>query len=243
MKKTILSILLIFGLHNQIFSQDEQKAFSGQIGLRGMWQTGNLAQLFINPNAKFFIEKNGWFVELSSNYERLSVEGGTVLVNDFWSFAMVQYNKKNKKVFPMAIAHSGFAVSYAVENSTLGGIGAGAHLIEKDAHRYFQINTFVGMMHLKYDFAEAHQAPTAGTYIKFKFPIQKEQLYLAVDLHTYLSMETPKYRGFNSSTNLTYILNKDFSLELNYRTVYNRDTPDWIHKYNGKLNFGLRYTI
>ena len=70
----------------------------------------------------------------------------------------------------MVIAHSGFAVSYAVENSTLGGVGAGAHLMEKDAHRYFQINTFVGMMHLKYDFAEAHQAPTVGNLYKIQIP-------------------------------------------------------------------------
>ncbi len=52
-------MLLILGFQSQIYSQEQQKVFSGQIGVRGMWQTGNLAQLFINPNAKLFIEKNG----------------------------------------------------------------------------------------------------------------------------------------------------------------------------------------
>ena len=52
-------MLLILSFQSLIYSQEQQKVFSGQIGVRGMWQTGNLAQLFINPNAKLFIEKNG----------------------------------------------------------------------------------------------------------------------------------------------------------------------------------------
>ncbi len=237
MNKIVLVILILF--QSVINAQKDSIKVIGELGIRGKWQTGNFAQFVINPNAKIVVSKKRTRIEARANYEFLKVNKGS-LINDFWSFGMYQYNS-NKNVFPMAMVHYGFAQSYAIDHSFVGGVGAGTNIVKKEEHKYFQANVFAGYMNLKYEGSEVHGAPNAGTYIKLKFPLKKNFVHFIVDINGYISLDDMQYRGFNNRVIVNFQVLKNLGINTSHRLVYNHNTISGINETNGNLVFGLNY--
>lgn len=237
----IIFLIALMGLLNSTNAQinNDSLHINGEIGIRGKWQTGNFAQFVINPNAKITLEKKKTILDVRINYEFLKVNQGS-LINDFWSFGMYQYSS-NKTIFPIAIAHYGFAKSYAIDQSLIGGIGAGINIIKNDKHNYFQANIFAGYMNLKYENTVAHNTTNAGTYIKLKFPLKEDLVYFVLNINGYISLDDTRFRGFNNRMIVNFQVFKSLGINISYRLVYNNYTPAIINETNGKLVFGINY--
>ena len=130
-----------------------------------------------------------------------------------------------------------------IDQSLIGGIGAGINIIKKDKHSYFQANVFAGYMNLKYENSKAHNAPNAGTYIKLKFPLKEDLVYFILDINGYISLDDTQFRGFNNRMMVNFQVLKNLGVNLSYRLVHNNNTPTIINKTNGKLVFGLNYAF
>ena len=173
MNKTIIIILLL--LQSTINAQIDSLRIQGEIGVRGIWQTGNFAQFVINPNGRITFEKKRTHIEIQANYEFLKVNKES-LINDFWSFGLYQYNS-GKTIFPIAMVHYGFAQAYAIDRSLIGGSGAGINLIQKNEHSCLQANIFAGYLNLKYENAAIHKATSIGFLFEIKIS-DKERFIL-----------------------------------------------------------------
>ncbi len=233
-----LLVLLSFQFIN---AQSDSLRINGNLGVRGKWQTGNFAQLVINPNGGVIFEKKQTHIELQANYEFLKVNNGS-LINDFWSFGIYQYSS-NKTFFPIAMTHYGFAQAYAIDHSLIGGLGIGINVIKKRKHRFLQANIFSGYLNLKYENTPVHKAASIGSYLKLKFPLKKDLIYAMFDSHGYLSLKNGNYHSFNSRMVLMFQIVKNIGVNMTYNLVYNNNNPSVISKTNGKLVFGFNYAF
>jgi len=241
MKTTVLITIILFCLQNSAIAQTDSLFVNGEIGVRGKWQTGNFAQFVINPNGKITIKKKKNRMEIRANYEFLKVNSGS-LINDFWSYAIYQYDS-NKTIYPIAMTHYGFAESYAIDQSLIGGLGLGGNVIKKRKHSFLQANIFTGYLNLKYKNTPIHSATILGSYVQLKFPIKKNSIYCMVDSHSYISLKNSNYHSFNSRALLLFKVIKNFGVTMTYSLVYNNNNPSVISKTNGKLVFGLNYAF
>ena len=239
MKNILISIVIAMCFQNTIIAQTDSLQIYGQVGLRGKWQTGNFAQFVINPNGKLVVQKKKTRIAMQANYEFLKVNQGS-LINDFWSYAMYQYNSE-KRFFPMAMTHYGFAQAYAIDYSLIGGLGIGINAIKKSEDSFLQANIFMGYLNLKYENVPTHQATSMGSYVRLKFPLKKEAIYAMLDSHAYISLKNSEYHSFNSRMALLFQVVKNFGLNITYSLLYTNNNPSVIEKTNGNLVFGLNY--
>lgn len=224
-----------------VIAQTDSLRINGEIGVRGKWQTGNFAQFVINPNGRITFEKKRTRLEVQANYEFLKVNRGS-LINDFWSYGIYQY-RSDRTIFPMAMTHYGFAQAYAIDESLIGGLGAGINLIQKNEHHYIQLNIFTGYLNLKYENTPVHESAGLGSYVKFKFPLKKDLFYCLLDSHAYVSLKNGDNHSFNSRLILLFQLIKNIGINMTYSLVYNNNNPSVVEKTNGKLVFGLNYAF
>ncbi|MBL4650272.1 MAG: DUF481 domain-containing protein [Aureispira sp.] len=238
--KTIISVLItLFCFQSKTVAQTDSLSIKGEIGIRGKWQTGNFAQFVINPNGKVTLELKRTRIEIQANYEFLKVNQGS-LINDFWTYGLYQYHSA-KTIFPIAMVHYGFAQSYAIDRSLIAGLGAGINLVKKKKHSFFQINIFSGYLNLKYKNAFAHQAVAAGSYLRLKFPLKKDLIYVILESHAYLSLQNIDYHSFNSRVVLLLKIVESFGVNVTYSLIYNNNNPSATNEINGSLVFGLNY--
>ena len=237
-----LVILMLFALSSGL-AQDKADSLriEGELGIRGKWQTGNFAQFVVNPNARLNLETKKAFIELRSNYELLKVNGGS-LINDLWSYGLVQYQQE-QTLFPMAIIHYGFSQAYAIDRSWVGGVGVGINLLPTSQSASLQSNFFLGGMDLKYEGARAHTAFSVGSYLKLEIPLKNEAVRCFIDSHTYLSLQNTSYHSLNARAILSFRLLQHLYANVTYRLVYNNNNPSVSTNTNGKLIFGFNYTF
>ena len=108
-----LAILLLSPLF--ISAQNDSLTTQVELGLRGRWQTGNLNQFVINPEARISLSKNSFSTTLNATYQYLSVEEFTA-INDLWIYSEFNW-QSHKKVFPLIASYYGFAASYKIDQS------------------------------------------------------------------------------------------------------------------------------
>ncbi|WP_299551628.1 DUF481 domain-containing protein [Seonamhaeicola sp.] len=224
-----------------LLGQTDSLKVEARVGVRGKWQTGNLAQFVINPNAGLTFKKNNNQLEFQGNYEFLKVNQGS-LINDFWTYGIYQYQVHNT-LFPIVMIHYGYSQAYAIDNSLIGGLGFGVNLMPKNHRSYIQTNLFIGHLNIKYQDVSKHKGTSLGSYVKLKFPIVKESLEILLDAQAYLSLKDTAYSSFNSRIIFLFKLINNFGFDLTYNLVYTNNNPSVTSKANGKLIFGLNYSF
>lgn len=241
MKKNSIVLLILLHCGFSLWGQKDTTWVEGRIGLRGQWQTGLLNQFVINPNLQFNLNNKIIALETVANYEFLQVDAFNA-INDFWSYVSLQY-KPNKLIYPMVMGHFGFAKSYRLDHSLLGGVGAGVNLIKRKRYQYLQANLFVGYINFKFTNITAYQAPNAGAFLKMSLPLLKGVLRISWELHAYLSMLNAAYWGLDNRIGLAVQITKKFALHLSHNTIHNNITAPNISQTNTKLLFGLSYSF
>lgn len=241
MKQSIIVLISLLSFSSLYGQKDSSLVVKGEIGLRGLWQTGTLNQLIITPIAKLMIENNRWHLEGNSRYDFFLVNGNKVK-NDLWSDIYIQYNP-NKKIYPFISSLTGFSQSFQMDYSTQLAIGVGTNLIKRMPNHYLQANIGAGYFNLKYMQKNAHHAISIAPMVKVRTPIFGKRIAFSMDVIGYLSLMDTDYFGLHNQVGLHMFLAKGFSIHLNHTTFYNNINAENIAPTNTRLLFGLTYSF
>lgn len=241
MKHLTTTILLLLILGFTANAQQDSLRINGQIGLRGLWQTGTLDQLVATPSGKLTIEHNKVHLEANTRYDFFLVNGSTVK-NDLWFDLYFQLHPANR-FYPFLSGLSGFSQSFRMDYSTQVALGIGANLIQRKPNRYIQANIGLGYFNLKYNQEIPHHSISLAPLLKIRMPFPGKRLACSIDLMGYFSLLDTDYMGLHNQVGLHIFLAKGFSIHLNHTTNYNRTNPVNIAPTNTKLSFGITYSI
>lgn len=234
-----LTILFLVLFISPSLAQSDSSSNHFSFGLRGRKQTGNVNQLGLNPSLDFGFSRGVSQTLLSANYDFLRINGNQV-VSDLWLSGLFKGNS-SKKVYTIARAFYGFAKSYRIDQSFMGGLGIGTILRSESGPEFIEFNAFAGYMDIDYDDGANHSAPALGILIKASIPIVKDKLSLSWQLDTYNSMNDVGFWGLSNRTTLVYPLLKRISLNVIHTTIFNNVVSDTIQRTNTLMLFGFTY--
>ncbi len=209
-----------------------------ELGINGRWQTGNLNQLGLNPNARIALSKSNFHTELNVNYQFLRVEGFTA-ISDFWGNHLLQI-QPNRKFYPVLSTLYGFAKSYKINHSFVIGGGIGTHLFKKSPAFFLQINVVVGYLNMEFEGETAYSKPNLGTMLKGVFPIATK-INMVWELQTYHPGFDTDLWGANNRLLLQYPISKSLSISIIHNIIFNNKTVADIKKTNTLMMFGIQY--
>jgi len=239
--KHLIKSLIILCISFSASGQRDTLKMTGELSLRGVWQTGTLIQLIISPAAKLAIESSRFHMEVNSRYD-FFLFNGTTIKNDLWAGMYFQY-QPNKTIYPLLSGLTGFSQSYKIEYSTQVALGVGVNIIERKPNRYFQANIGLGYFNLKYTQEVVHNTVSVAPLLKIKTPVFGNKIVFSMDLTGYLPLEDTEYFGLHNQFELHLFLSKAFSIHLNHTTLYNKKKHLNIKPVNTKLVFGVTYSI
>lgn len=239
MKSTLASlVLLTFFL--QAAGQVNKSVMQSNLrfGLMGRWQTGNLEQFSILPNATFSLKNEKHLLELRTNYNYIKV-GGFNAVNDLWQDVLYQY-QPHKRLYLTVHAINGFAQSYRIDYSSLNGVGAGLNLIRNTAKKYLQIQLVGGYLNFDFEGLPAHSAVGLGSLIRSSFPLGK-RITLVWEMSTYHSTQDHDFFGGGNFLQLDLAIAKGLSINIRHQTYYNHQKVELTENLNSMMLFGIQY--
>ncbi|MGH1363994.1 MAG: DUF481 domain-containing protein [Calditrichia bacterium] len=220
------------------YSQPDSLSIAVEIGLKGRWQTGNLNQLAINPDASLVLSKAAFSSEVQASYQYLRVNG-FVAISDFWTMGILRH-RPNRTLFPMLATNYGFAKSYKIDHSFLIGPGVGINLYNNSPGDFLRVQVFAGYMNIKFESKDPHSTAAIGTISQSAFSISK-RMNIAWDFQTYNPGLDAEYWGFNNRIIIHYMVIKNMSLNLGHTVIFNNKTVASIKKTNGLMLFGIQY--
>jgi len=242
MVKYLLIFIVILLNGSKIIAQNQSNIDSIQstiinVGVSGMWQTGTLKQLMISPNFSLQLHKKDYFLEVSSQYQLLTVSNFAV-INDLWNSALFQYKQK-KRFYPFITASGGTAKSFQLNHFFLTGAGIGSNLYKKSVSEYIQVHAFAG--YLDFEIATLpHQAFSVGSIIRANINLSKK-IQLNNSFTSYHSTKQANYWGLQNNLILNFLITKNLTVNLNHRLFFNEQTVIGIEKLNTILQFGVNY--
>lgn len=240
MLKQLFTLLSVFILANAS-AQSDTLTFRSDLTILGRRQTGNLNQFGFNPSIRLSLGKSSFNAEVAATYQLLEVNGFRS-INDFWTTGIVRLNP-TQRLYPFAVTYYGFADSYKIERSLVGGAGAGLNVFSKSPRHYFQVHLFGGYSNVEFEEANSQSSPAFGTFLKSELPLFKNLLGLLWELHSYHSLEDDQFVGVNNLLNLRLALPKGFSLNVSHTTIFNNTVNEGIAKINTLMMFGLAHSL
>ena len=209
-----------------------------EIGIRGRWQTGNLNQLALNPNANLLLSKNQFKNEFQVSYQYLKAND-LVINSDLWTSAIFQY-QPNKLVYPTAIILYGYSKSYRIDHSLFSGIGAGINIRNKSSTDLIQLNVFAGYMDVEFESEDVHSSVAGGMLLKSMSPITKH-INVILEIQSYHSASELNLWGMRNMTSLRYHIHNNIFINATHHTIYNNQPIAEIKKANTIMLFGISY--
>lgn len=237
-----VSALLLSLISVEAIGQDTLRVRS-EFSLVGRRQTGNLDQIGVNPSAKLGVGNSAFELETGANYQFLRVNGFTS-INDLWINGIYRVHPR-KRVFPFAMAYYGFADSYRIDQSLIGGIGAGVNLQDGSKKGLLQGHLFLGYADVDFLTVSAatssHTSFAVGSFIRSDFAIVHSGLGIHWEFHSYHAVSDRDFYGANNLIILRYALVKGFHLTATHSTIYNHTTSEGISRTNTLLMVGLAF--
>lgn len=234
--------LTAFSLFLYIFSygQTDSTSIGGFVGLRGMWQTGNLDQLSLMPNGKIGLTHPKHYAEVLGTYHYIKV-GDFEAKNDLWLYSLYQYTPNNL-FYLSANVVSGFAVSYRIDHSIVAGVGGGVNIIKNSPRKYFQFHLYGSYLDFQFVGEKALQSFALGSLLRANIPIN-QWFNFQWELGSYHAMKETSFWGSGNLLQLVFNLSKNFSLNISHQTYYNHQTASNIEKTNTQMLFGFQYSF
>ena len=222
------------------FGQTDSIQVNGFIGLRGMWQTGNLNQFNLMPNGKVWLNHPKHYAEIIGNYHFIKVDDFEAK-NDLWFYGLYQYNH-NKRFFPSAHAIGGYAISYRIDHSIVTGLGGGMNVISNSPNRYFQIHIYGSYLDFKFEEKEVIQSLALGSHLRVNIPFNKWMVF-NWELGSYHTFKELDFWGGSNLIQLLFQLGEKCALNISHQTYYNHQTADNIENTNMQTLFGFQYSF
>ena len=145
MKGSILILLLCsFTAFGKSDSLKFHSFFDGQV----MIQTGNLKQFSTNLILNTKLSNSNFESNINASFQYVKVNDFNV-INDFWSYGYFKYHQ-TKRLYPIGMVYGGFAKSFGINSSFLGGAGLGLNIIQKSPQKFLHLNVIAGYMNFDY---------------------------------------------------------------------------------------------
>lgn len=238
MKEIIFLFILFLSMENLAIGQSDSLIVNIEMGIRGRWQTGNLNQFALNPNARMIFSNQKFKTEFRADYQYLKVSG-FVPVNDLWASWTYKY-RPMRKTFPLIKAIGGFAKSYKIDHSFLAGGGAGINIIHKSPFQYLQFHAFAGYINFQFEREELYTSPAIGTTIESSFSIAP-RMNIIWEIQSYHTTKDSSFWGGSNNILLIFKLSKILSFTINHNTIFNNNTIADIKNTNSLMLFGVQY--
>ncbi len=209
-------------------------------GLMGRWQSGNLEQLSVMPNARFAFSKRACYAELNTNYHYLKV-GDFNAVNDLWVNAIYQH-QPHKTVYPMVYTNNGFAASYKIDFAALNAAGFGLNVKQKRPNNYIQVHAFTGYLYFEFENEASHSTLGFGSLIRAALPLSK-LIHLKWELSSYHSARQTSFWGGGNFVQLNLRISPNLFANMRHQIYYNAQNIQNIKNYNSIMLFGIQYNF
>ena len=240
MKLFRLIFLLFLMAFGSTSTAQDSLSFSTELGLLGRRQTGNLDQLVLSPSARLKIGKSSFDTEITATYQFLEVNGFRS-INDLWINNVVRI-KPTKRVYSFSIVYYGFADSYRIDRSLIGGAGLGINVVQSTLDKYLQVHLYGGYASVDFQQAPSQSSPSFGSFVKAAFPLNSDKLSLLWEFHSYHALNDQDFEGVNNILQIRYALFKGFHLNASHTTIFNNTVNEGIAKTNTLMMFGLAYS-
>jgi len=238
MKRYTIIYLLLMAAGVNAFGQSDSLTLSGELGLQGRLQTGNLQQFALNPSGQLRLNSRRLHAHFQASYQYLNVSNFTIM-SDFWSTLLLSH-RTSKNVFPAFISSYGFAKSYQIDRSLLVSPGLGWNVINDTHKNSLQLYGFAGYLNLKYHEHVAIETLSFGGLIKASLPLTTN-IGIIWTLHTYHPLNNSSLWGFNNLILFQYHISPVISLQASHNTIYNSETITDISNTNTVMMFGMAY--
>lgn len=219
-------------------SQKDSLSVNAELGIRGRWQTGNLNQLGLNPDARLLLSNTKIALDFRASYQYLRVERFTA-ISDFWTSGLISYTP-TRRFFPILAGYYGFAKSYKIDQSLFVGTGAGSNIINKSNRSFLQIHAFVGYFQFEFEEQDIHSTFAIGSIMKAAIPLGKP-FHITWQLDTYHATFDSDLWGASNVIMINYQISKKLFLNLSHNTIFNNQSATNIKKVNTLMMFGIRY--
>lgn len=206
---------------------------------RGRLQTGNLKQFVIANQSNILLEKEAFNIEISGVYEYVKVNGFNG-VNDLWTYMISRYGPR-KKIYPMMILYYGFAKSFRIDRSFVGGAGIGINIVHKSPQQFLQVNAFAGYMDFVYQEIPAISTAFTGILAKGRSPIIPKRAFINWELNSYFSPDETKMYGFQNIIRLDIPLVDWFSFSVSHSMIFNNIVSGDSKRLNTLMLFGVLF--
>ncbi len=236
----ILVIVTLLLIPLSVKAQSDKPSIQANLGIRGRWQTGNLNQLGLIPNAAILLQSENISLKINSSYQYLLVENFNP-VNDFWTFSVLKWQTK-RKIHPIIGANFGFAKSYKIKQSYSYGMGYEARLYEKSDKEYLYTGLLVGYMNFQFEHANSHTGAHMGLLLSSAIPVS-DKIFMTIGLKSYHSLKEIDFWGGSSQIMLNYQFKKNLSLNISQDIVFNNQNEPGIKQLNTLMLFGVRYYL
>ncbi len=243
MKKLLSALSFISLFFVNIAQAQDSLSVHTEIAMRGRRQTGNLDQFGINPSVKTALGSRAFNTELTGNYQFLKVNDFTS-INDLWVNGIFRLIP-DKRIYPFAITYYGFADSYKIDQSLIGGAGAGINLLSDSPHKTLQVHLFGGYADV--DFAPTssviatHSSAAIGSFVRGDFSIARSRFDIHWEFHSYHSVSNSDFYGASNLIDVRYALIKGLHLSASHSTIFNNTSNEGIARTNTLLMFGLAF--
>ncbi len=236
--KLLLFLSILCLPYYSIAQVESKNSFTADIGIRGRWQTGNLNQLGLIPNANLQLKREKYSLQIRSKYQYLKVDGFNA-INDFWTFSHFKLHPE-KKIHPLFVTYYGYAKSYRIAHSFYSGLGLGINLRQKSKMDFIEIGFSTGFMNFQFEQRHAHKSTSLGFIFETSYPLG-EKLFISNDLKSYHSIQKSAYWGASNQLTLHLQLKKNMDFNISQEIVFNNENAEGIKKLNTLLLFGIQY--
>lgn len=140
------------------------------------------------------------------------------------------------------MVYFGFAKSFGIDDSNLGGLGVGINIFKGFPKKYLNINTMLGYSKFNYVNVTDVEGMATTVFIAANTTVFKTNMELNWELHAfYLPDENIPTRGGKNTIRLSVPIHKGISFTTSHNYVYNSHVDTGISKVNTFLLFGLSF--
>ncbi len=217
---------------------------SAEVTLLGRKQSGNLNQVGLSPTALLKVNNSAFDLESRTTYQLLRVNGFTV-VNDLWTNTFLRLGS-GQRLYPVVVGYYGFADSYDIEQSFIGGAGGGAQLLRSENGASLEVTGFGGWVNVEFtgnpeSVNSNNSSMVLGSIIRGNLPLPVVKMKIRWEFHSYHGLRDQQFFGFNNLIQIHYPINKGFQVTANHNTIFNQTVSSGIARTNTLLMFGLTY--
>ena len=203
-----------------------------------MIQTGNLKQFSTNLILNTKLSNSNFESNINASFQYVKVNDFNV-INDFWSYGYFKYHQ-TKRLYPIGMVYGGFAKSFGINSSFLGGAGLGLNIIQKSPQKFLHLNVIAGYMNFDYFTNVRQEGGVMNAFIQGNTRIINERLNLSWEVHLYKAFNNNLAYGIQNQIRIGIPITKWLEIGISNTVNFNETVDLGKQKLNSMTLVGLK---